>query len=238
MAELTKLQSFYKSRKWETFIKALKAERRTADGSIICEHCGKPILKAYDCIAHHKTELTEQNVDDAAIALDPENIMLIHFRCHNELHKRFGFGTQEKKPRAEKKVFIVYGAPCAGKSTWVNSVANSGDIILDIDRLWAAIRAGRCGAWEKPSELKQNVFALRDLMLDMISTRRGRWECAYIIGGYPYENEREQLAATVGADKVVFIDTPKEVCLERAKLKAPEWETYIETWFERAESRA
>ena len=228
---MNKLEKFYRSRKWESLIKTLKTERRKPDGSLICEHCGKPILKAYDCIAHHKIELSESNVDDAMIALNPDNIMLIHFRCHNEIHKRFGF--QERKPRIEKKVFIVYGAPCSGKTTWVNSVADKSDLIVDIDKLWAAVRCDKCGTFEKPKELIGNVFALHDLLIDMVTTRRGRWLNAYIIGGYPYENEREQLAEKVGAARCVFVDTPKDVCLARAALKAPEWERFVNEWFEK-----
>lgn len=225
---MDKLQAFYKSRKWENFVKALRLERATADGSIICEHCGKPIVKAYDCIGHHKDELTLDNVDNVQVSLNPDNIMLIHFRCHNEIHKRFGYAERPKQ-----NVYIVYGAPCSGKTTFVSEVAEPGDIILDIDRLWGAIRADKCGAYEKPNAIKSNVFALWDCMLDMIRVRRGRWNNAYIIGGYPLQGERERLFDSVGADKLVFIDTKKDICLLRAREKSPEWTEYVEQWFDR-----
>lgn len=221
---MTKRQAFYKSHKWEKFINALRLERMQLDGTIICEHCGKSIVSKYDCIGHHVTELTDENVDDVMIALNPENVQLIHFRCHNEIHKRFGF-------RREKKVFIVWGAPCSGKSTWVNSVADPDDLILDIDRLWGAIRAEACGSYGKPPELKANVFALRDCLLDDIRTRRGRWTSAYIIGGYPLEGERERLADLVGADRMIFIDADQQVCEARATEKSPEWIMYVQEWF-------
>lgn len=228
---MTKRQSFYRSRTWESFVKTLRLERADEQGLLICEHCGQPILKAYDCIAHHKIELTEDNVGDATIALNPDNIMLIHFRCHNEIHKRFGFGGGGG--RQKQSVYIVYGSPCAGKSTWVDSVSESGDIILDIDRLWAAVRSGGCGQYDKPDGLKANVFALRDCLIDMIRVRRGRWRSAYIIGGYPLDGERDRLADLVGADRVIFIDTPKEICLERARQKDERWVEYVETWWDR-----
>lgn len=229
---MNKLQAFYKSRRWESFIKRLRLDRARADGLVICEHCGKPIIKAYDCIGHHKEELTLDNVDDAAISLNPDNVSLVHFRCHNEIHKRFGFGDGGAH-RIVQNVFIVYGAPCSGKTTWVNSVAEKGDLILDIDRLWNAIRAETCGAFEKPNELITNVFGLRDCMLDMIRVRRGKWHNAYIIGGYPLQGERERLADSVGANKIIFIDTPLEVCNARAALKSPEWLEYVARWFDR-----
>lgn len=223
-----KLQRFYKSKTWEKFIFGLRSERAQADGTIICEHCGKPIVKAYDCIGHHKEELTDGNVDDVMIALNPANVMLVHFRCHNEIHKRFGYAG-----RLIQNVYIVYGAPCSGKTSYVKEIAESGDLILDIDRLWGAVRAENCGAYEKPRELKTNIFALRDCILDMIRVRRGRWNNAYIIGGYPLQGERERLADSVGAKQIIFVDTPKAVCLERAKLKSSEWTEYVNNWFDR-----
>lgn len=225
---MDKLQSFYKSRQWENFIKRLRIERADSGGNIICEHCGKPIVKAYDCIGHHIQELTVDNVGDATISLNPDNISLVHFKCHNEIHKRFGYS-----PTVVKQVYIVYGAPCSGKTTFVNDVAEKSDIILDIDRLYSAIKAGCCGEYEKPNELLTNVFALRDCMLDMIKVRRGKWHNAYIIGGYPLQGERERLADSVGAIKTIFIDTPKDVCIARAAQKSDEWKTYIDQWFER-----
>lgn len=207
-------------------MQGLRLERVDADGFVICEHCGKPIVKAYDCIGHHIEELTENNVDDVMISLNPDNIMLVHFRCHNEIHKRFGYAE-----RLIQTVYLVYGAPCSGKTTWVNEVAESGDLILDIDRLWNAVRAEKCGQYDKPNEIKSNVFALRDCLLDTIRVRRGKWRNAYIIGGYPLQGERERLADSVGADKIIFVDTPKDVCLERAKLKNDAWANYVNDWF-------
>lgn len=221
-----KLQAFYKSHKWETFIANLRSERTNADGFIICEKCSKPILKAYDCIGHHIQELTDSNVDDVTISLNPENIQLLHFKCHNEVHERFGYNG-----RQQQSVFIVYGAPCSGKRTWVHDNANANDLIVDIERLWAAVRADVCADNEKPNAIKSNVFALRESLIDMIKVRRGKWRNAYIIGGYPLQGERERLMQTVGADKLIHIDTAREVCEARAQ--SEEMKKYIAEWFER-----
>lgn len=223
-----KLQAFYKSRRWESFVAGLRSERTNADGFLICEHCGQPIVKAYDCIGHHIEELTDDNVDDVTISLNPANIQLVHFKCHNEIHQRFGYGG-----RLVQCVYIVYGAPCAGKRSWVRDVAEYEDLVLDIDKLWAAVRADKCADREKPNAIKNNVFMLRDQMIDMIRVRRGRWRNAYIIGGYPLQGERERLADNVGADKIIFIDTAREVCEARAKLISDEMLNYVADWFDR-----
>lgn len=199
---------------------------RAKNGVVYCEECGQPILRAYDCIAHHVTELTEENADDAAVALNPDNIRLVHFKCHNSIHRRFGY-----KPA--KHVYLVYGAPCSGKSAYVADNAEPSDLICDIDRLWQALRADCCGDFDKPEKLRGTVFSMRDQLLDIIRTRYGKWENAFIVGGYPLCGERERLTDRLGIDKVIFIDTPEEVCLSRAELKSDVWSGFVRDWFER-----
>lgn len=104
------LNSFYKSKKWTDLLEQIKLERVNSNSELLCEHCHKPITRAYDCIGHHDKELTEANVNDYNISLNKDNIKFIYFKCHNIIHERFGY----EKP---KKVYIVYGSPCSGKST-------------------------------------------------------------------------------------------------------------------------
>lgn len=220
------LADFYRSKEWETLRRLLMLQREDAEGAIICAHCGKPIVKAYDCIGHHKIELTEINYRDASISLNPENIDLVHHKCHNEIHDKTGY----KQP----KVYIVWGSPLSGKSTYVRTVAKYGDLILDMDALWQAV-SGRA-KYEKPNRIKENVFALRSLMENMIGQRRGYWQTAYIIGGYALPAERERLAERLGAE-CIHIDTSREECEARLAAcrdgrKKTEWQKYIADWWE------
>ena len=120
---------------------ALKQERVNDEGFIICAHCGEPIIKKYDCIGHHIEELTLENVNDYSISLNPDNVELIHFRCHNKAHKRFGYGNAHRKPTPTQEVYIVYGSPCSGKTTFVRESAGENDIILDMDNIYECITA-------------------------------------------------------------------------------------------------
>ena len=227
---ITNLADFYRSKAWEAFIRVLADERADESGVIWCEHCGQPIIYKYDRIAHHKTHLTLSNVNDATIALNPENIALVHHKCHNEIHERFGF----EKPRAPrcKKVYLIHGSPCSGKSTYAASVAGPGDLLLDMDAIWACISAQDSGGhFCRDERLRHNVFKMRDCMLDMIKTRYGEWCNAYIIGGYPRIMERERLASLYGAE-IIHIDTPKEICLQRAAQRPKEWAGFINDYWE------
>ena len=213
------LNDFYKSKEWQDLLEVLKLER-LIDGELICEHCHKPITKAYDCIGHHIVELTEANVNDYDVSLNKDNIKLIHFKCHNIIHERFGY----EKP---KKVYIVYGSPCSGKSTWVNNNMTKDDLIIDIDKIWECISS--CDKYNKPNRLKQNVFSLHNALLEQVRLRVGKWKTAFIVGGYPLKMDRQRLADSLGAE-LIYIDTSKEECLSRSL--NDEWNKYINDWWE------
>ena len=214
---------FYKSDEWEFFRLTVINDRRTEDGLILCEHCGKPILKAYDLILHHIEPLTNTNVNDYEIALNPENIMIVHHGCHNEIHERFG-------TLPSRHIYLVYGAPCSGKSGYVSSIAGRHDLIVDMDSIFECISIN--DRYDKPDSLKSIAFGVRDSLLDSIKVRRGKWINAYIIGGYPMASERERLTSIYGAEEI-FIDVSKEECLMRCVDRPKEWTEYVETWFER-----
>lgn len=216
------LSNFYQSREWEKLLKIIKDDRKNEQGFNICEHCGKPIVLKYDCIGHHKQELTEGNVNDYSISLNPDNVVLVHHKCHNEIHERFGTYT--------RKVYIVHGSPAAGKSDFVHSIANKEDIILDMDNIWQMISSN--DRYVKPGRLKQNVFLIRDTIMDQIKTRAGQWRNAYIIGSYPLPMERQRLQAMLGAE-LIHIGTPKEECITRAADRPGDWSKYIEEYFDK-----
>lgn len=213
------LSTFYKSKEWTDLLQVLKLER-LIDDELICEHCHKPITKAYDCIGHHRIELTEANVNDMNISLNPNNIELIHFKCHNKIHERFGY----ERPR---KVYIVYGSPCSGKTTWVNDNAGADDLIIDMDKIWECI--SNCDRYNKPNRLKANVFGVRDCLLEQVKLRVGKWKTAFIIGGYPLRMDRQRLSDSLGAE-LIYIDTSKEECLSRTDNN--DWKKYINDWWE------
>jgi hypothetical protein len=105
-------------------------------------------------------------------------------------------------------------------------------MILDIDKLYECI-SGQA-LYDKPNNLRYNVFALRDKMLDMIKTRYGEWHDAYVIGGYPNIFERERLAKELGAE-LIYCESTKEECYSRAyalKDVKVDWIKYVEKWWD------
>jgi predicted kinase len=221
------LFSFYRSKQWVDLLKQLKIERANEDGDILCEYCGKPIVKAYDCIGHHKEELTEDNVNDFNISLNPNNISFVHHKCHNYIHNKLGY--------SERKIYIVYGAPLAGKSEWVKANKNEGDLIVNIDDIWEMISG--CQRYVKPNKLKAVAFKTRDVLLDSVRYRLGRWRNAYVVGGYALQSERERICKELGAEEIL-IESTKAECLARLEQNETiedkeQFEKFIDEWFER-----
>lgn len=217
------LDNFYQSKEWISLVAQLRIDRVNSEGELLCEYCNKPIITKYDCIGHHKIALTDNNVTDYNISLNEENIMLVHHKCHNRIHERF-CGMKRKE------VYLVYGAPCSGKSTYVKEHASRNDIVLDIDKIYECISINK--KYIKPNSIKNNVFYIRDCILDMIKTRYGYWEKAFIIGGYPLRMDRERLIKELGCIPI-FIDEEKEICIKRVKDRPKEWKKYIEDYFEK-----
>jgi hypothetical protein len=223
----TSLSQFYNSKEWRLFRLNLIVERTRSDGFVYDEVTGEKILKAYDIVAHHKQELTLENVNDFNISLNPDNIQLVSQRTHNEIHSRFGYASG-------RKVYYVYGASCAGKTSYVNSIKGNSDIVLDMDNIWQCITGGN--RYDKPNALKTNAFIVRDCITDMIRTRTGKWQRAFVIEGGARKSDRERKIELLGAEPI-FIDTDKETCLKRLasddkRTDKEQWAKYIEQWFE------
>jgi len=133
-----------------------------------------------------------------------------------------------------QRIYIVYGAPLSGKTSFVRSSKGHKDIVLDLDELYQAITL--LPAYDKPTELVMNVFRLRDSLLDQIRIRLGKWQNAWIIGGYPLQSERQRLATALGA-QLIYVEATEEECLRRLMNdtdKLPfqkEWQKYIHDWF-------
>ena len=220
------LDNFYQSKAWIKCYTLLRLERTDENGNLICWHCHKPIVHKDDAIAHHTIFLTEMNVNDTSISLNPDLIQFVHHRCHNRIHNKLGYRRQE--------VYLVYGSPLSGKSTWVDQVSDYGDLIVDLDLIWASICGGE--KYIKPQCLNSVAFGIRDYLLDTVKIRRGKWDNAYVIGGYPLISERERICRMLGA-REIYIESTKEECLLRLQSDLDrdfdEWKKYIESWWER-----
>lgn len=224
------LSEFYTSDEWRDFRAVIIEQRTRADGFVYDEITGKPIVKAYDIILHHKIELTLDNVNDCNITLNPDNIQIVSFKTHNEIHKRFGKWTRH--------IYLVYGSPLSGKSSFVKERAGIHDLIIDVDKIYACISNNPL--YTKSNRLWDCKEAVKRALLDCVKYKRGKWINAFIIGGFPYKGERERTATEYGAE-CIYIDCDINTALERLQVvndgrDVEEWEKYIKDWFGKYQS--
>lgn len=222
MARTPELQRFYASKRWRGLREMLIVERHG-----YCDRCGKDFsTDTSQLIAHHKEHLTDENLKDPAVAVDPANIEILCPHCHALEHRDKGF------IKKRKQVFIVYGSPLSGKTTYVRQNMEEGDLVIDLDAIRSAISFAPL--YNTPSPLNKTAFALRDFLYDQVRIRAGDWTTAWVISGLPRKDERERLAARLGASLILMESTAEECkkrLFEADDGRYPEWETYIDQWF-------
>lgn len=227
------LSDFYRSKEWIEFCNVLALSRLDKNGNLICAHCGKPIVKKYDRIGHHSNiHLTLENVNDVNIALNPDNVEFVHFCCHNEIHNRFGRWTRH--------IYLVYGSPLSGKSTYVRDRAGIHDLIIDTDKIYACISNNPL--YIKSNRLYDCKEAVESALLECVKHKRGKWINAFIIGSIPYafKSQRERFCSEYGAEEI-YIDCTKDEALSRLAMvqdgrDVAEWTKYINTFYDRLQA--
>lgn len=222
MAHSPELQRFYASARWRDLRNVLIIQRHGR-----CERCGKDFSDdTSQLIAHHKEHLTDENLKDPAVAVDPKNIEIVCQKCHSHYHPEKGF------VKKNKQVFIVYGSPFSGKTTYVRDNMEDGDLVVDLDAIYSAISFRPL--YQHPDQLQKTAFGIRDYLYDHIRIRAGNWSTAWVIAGLPRKADRERLASRLGAS-CILVEATKEECIRRCinagDGRGPEWEEFILKWF-------
>jgi shikimate kinase len=209
------VQEFYSSKEWQIARMEAISNATNERGEVIDQYTGKPITNVRQIQVHHKIELTPANVNDYDISLNQDNLMVVSFASHNEIHNRFGY--------KQKKVYLVIGSVCSGKSTFVKEAAGHNDIILDMDSIWEAISNNE--RYHKPNSIKNIAFAVRETIIEQIAMRNFDSN-AYVLSTEARAMPRKRLIERIGADEIIFMEATKEECYKRL-YSDPQREPYI-----------
>ncbi|MFE0101176.1 hypothetical protein [Streptomyces sp. NPDC059009] len=129
-------------------------------------------------------------------------------------------------------LYVVIGPPAAGKSTWVNERARSGDIVIDYDRIANALTAPGAAPHGHKRPLATVAFRAREGAITE-ALRHVKTHSVYIIHSVPKPQAMERYARH-GAE-VITVDPGRAVVEERCRAERPE--TYMDgvrRWYREA----
>lgn len=207
MGKCNKVENFYKSNKWETFRQIMLQEKQDADGVLRCAICGEPVQNKYDAILHHKKELTEENVDCVGIALNPDNVEWLHYKCHNKEHNRY------EKVTRKKEVILLVTAPNSPRAErWIKENIKINDVCVDYQRIKEAVTVTPDNFNNR--NLVSFISEIRDKAYELVKYRWGKVNNYYIITTATTEAELKTLECKVQATSIQYIPDTLYGCLE------------------------
>lgn len=214
-------KQFYNKKDWK---RTRNAYFHSQNG--ICELCGKPGEEV-----HHKKYLTQENINDINITLNWDNLQLLCKACHFAIHEKayeIGRYNRNKSPvidnklefdsegnlKIKKNIFIVWGSPASGKTTYVKENKDKHDLVMDLDYIMRALYI----ADDRPQIEDAFPFArdIRDYFYEMVKERKYYFNAVWIIAGLPFKKDRQKLVDYLNAE-LIYIESTREESIERAK---------------------
>ena len=189
-------KSIYHSKEWTAVRNAYISQHP------ICEDCLTRDQYTTATEVHHIKPLS-----DGGDPYDTHNLRSLCHACHMQVH---GFKDNTQRPR-ETIINVVYGAPCSGKTTFVNERFKYGDLIFDFDVILSAMSNTPVHSLACQGHVDA-VLAMRSALISHITDRICTVPCVWIIITDPSRIRRQLRLATFW-----HIDTPQDVCLARAE---------------------
>lgn len=233
-------KAFYHSKEWE---RVRQAALLRDNGMCQAEGCNRPAEEV-----HHIVPLTLYNIHDPDITLNLDRLVSLCRDCHFREHRKMiaqkferrervldkdGYWFDEDGMMRQMEVYLVWGAPASGKTTYVQEHRESSDLVIDLDKIRWALGGGR--------NLLELCLSVRDHLYQLIADRDQTVDCrhVWVIATLPRKKERRELVERLRA-KEIHMDAGLEECKARAFADSRSGNTQarvaaIEKFFERLE---
>lgn len=110
-------------------------------------------------------------------------------------------------------VYIVWGCPASGKTTYVKEHMVDGDMVVDLDNIKQSI--SMASKTEASDELLDTALSIREYLYKLIEDRDFKCNDVWVVAGLPTKDERIQLQERLDAD-LIQIRATYEECIQRA----------------------
>lgn len=159
-----------------------------------------------------------------------DNLQSLCKPCHSRKTARENWGGKGN----QTMITIVSGPPGAGKTTYARQRMHWGDLIVDVDGLYAALSG--LPWYEKPDCLLPFVLEARDAVLTRL-LRESEVRHAWVITSEADSDKRRRLAQWTRATTVIVLETSANDCMkriandDRRKEHAQLWVSLVNQWW-------
>ena len=108
--------------------------------------------------------------------------------------------------------YVICGPAASGKSTYVREHMGYGDLVVDLDEIYAAI--GYSDNHQKPEQLVDIALSVYKYIVDSIKPEENRFPNAWVIANGAKISERRHLRDKLNAT-IIVLDVSAEECLRR-----------------------
>lgn len=125
-----------------------------------------------------------------------------------------GYKFNESGEMIPIDVYVVWGSPASGKTSYVRRHKEPGDLIVDLDDIKRAISMS--SKTETPIELLDIAISIRDHLYEIVRQRKVTCKNVWIIAGLPTKKQREEVKKLLNPTKWIHIDTDMRTCIKQA----------------------